>query len=325
MSEKPRLFVTGGSGFIGGHVIEHFSPTHEVLALARSEEAAATVEARGAKAIRGSLEEVTAEYLQGVDAVVHCAAFVGEFAPWAAFRSANVVGTRLMLDAARNADVRRFVHISTEAVLFSGRDLNQVDEDSPYPAAQRYPYSGTKAEAERLALEEKEMETIVLRPRLVWGPRDTVVLPSLTRVVDQGSWFWIGGGRGFTSTTHVDNIVHAIDLAMEGGQPGQCYFIADEGTRTYRDFFTRLGATAGVVFPDRSLPSGLLALAGRVMEALWRCTPLRGAPPFTEFGAGIFAATITVNTDKARADLGYAPVTSVEDGLARLEKDSTSS
>jgi nucleoside-diphosphate-sugar epimerase len=255
--------------------------------------------------------------------VVHCAAYVGEFAPWEVFHETNVAGTERLLAAARKAGVRRFIHISTEAVLFNGKHLHNVTEQAPYPRRQRYLYSSTKAEAEQAVLSAhgSGIETIVLRPRLVWGPRDAVVLPSLKRVVDQGSWFWVDGGKGTTSTTHVHNIVHAVQLAMHGGQSGNCYFIADAGTQNYRNFFSQLGATAGINFPNRGLPRWLLAPIGRILENLWRCTPLRGSPPFTEFGTGIFAATITVDTSKAQKKLGYHPIISVDEGLAQLHEN----
>ena len=99
----------------------------------------------GAEVIVG----VRPEHLEGVDAVVHCAAFVEEWGTRAQFWEANVEGTTQLLSAARDAGVKRFVHIGTEAALFAGGDLVDVDETHPLPAKQRYLYSETKAEAEK--------------------------------------------------------------------------------------------------------------------------------------------------------------------------------
>src|SRR5690606_25217020 len=117
-------------------------------------------------------------------------------------------------------------------------------------------YSETKAEAERLVLAANaaDFTTISLRPRFVWGPRDQTVLPTILRMAQDGRFTWIDGGRSRTSTTHVANLVHGVKLALERGQGGQAYFLADDGERTIREFLSRLAATRGVTLPARSIP-----------------------------------------------------------------------
>src|SRR5690606_12896964 len=138
---------------VGGHAIEVLvAGGHELRAMARSDRSAALVEGFGATAVRCALDDVDATHLAGCDAVVHCAAFAEGWGTRAQFVEGNVEGTRRMLAAARAAGVRRFIHIGTEAVLFDGHDLIDVDEQHPYPVRQRFLYSETKAEAERLVL-----------------------------------------------------------------------------------------------------------------------------------------------------------------------------
>src|SRR5688572_33468568 len=119
-----RVFVAGGSGFVGGHVIEGLvAAGHEVRAMARSERSAEVVRRYGAVPMAADLDTVGAQHLEGVDAVVHAAAEVAETGPWERFYRGNVVGTERMLAAARAAGVGRFVHVGTEAAVFDGRDL----------------------------------------------------------------------------------------------------------------------------------------------------------------------------------------------------------
>lgn len=314
-----RVFVTGGSGFVGGHVIEGLvTRGHEVRAMSRSERSADAVRRFGASPVRSSLGAVEPAHLEGCDAIVHCAAFVEEWGTRARFWEANVEGTTQLLAAARQAGVRRFVHIGTEAALFDGHDLVSIDETAPYPARQRFLYSETKAEAERrvLAANGDAMTTLSLRPRLVWGPRDTSVLPAVLRMAEEGSWVWLDGGAHRTSSCHVLNLVHAVSLALEGGRGGEAYFIADDGELTLRDFIGRLAASEGVELGARSIPGWLArALAGAV-EGAWRLFRVRRTPPMTRFAIAMMSATVTVSTSKARAELGYEPVIRVSDVLA---------
>ena len=316
-----RIFVTGASGFVGGHVAERLIGRHEVWALARSARSRETVERLGARAVAGELGAVDPAALRGCDAVVHCAAYAEEWGTRAQFWQANVEGTAQLLSAAKQAGVARFIHIGTEAALFDGHDLIAVDESRPYPRRQRFLYSETKAEAERrvLAADAPGFVALSLRPRLVWGPRDTSVRQALARAAQAGRFAWIDGGRARTSTTHVHNVAHAVGLALERGRGGQAYFIADDGERPLREFLSLYLAAGGVALGARSVPSSLARPLAALLEACWRLLRVDGAPPMTRFAVAMMAASVTVRTDKARAELGYRPIVSVKEGLLQLD------
>lgn len=287
--------------------------------MARSARSLEMVKQRGAEPVATDLSTVNPEALEGFEAVIHCAARAEDWGSRDAFQQANVEGTRSILEAAQAARVRRFVFVGTEAAFFTGRDLIDLDESTPYPDRQRYLYSESKAEAERLALSQTDLEVISVRPRFVWGPRDTSVLPALLRMEEAGSFAWIDQGRVRTSTTHVFNVVHALELALTEGRPGEAYFVADDGTRTVREFLSALvRAGAGVELSSRNLPSWLARPLARIVESVWGLIWPDKAPPMTRFAIDMLSSTVTVNDSKARTDLGYAPVISVEDGLTQL-------
>lgn len=318
-----KVFLTGGSGFLGGHTIEHLAAMgHEVVAMARSESSAAAVKRYGATPSSCDLTTVSARHLQGCEAVVHSAARAEEWGTRAQFWSANVEGTQTMLNAAQAAGVRRFVHVGTEAAVFSGRDLVDIDESYPYPARHRYLYSETKAEAEQRVLaigRHGAMEALSIRPRLIWGPRDTSVLPALLKMHRQGSFAWLDGGRPLTSTCHVANVAHALELALTGGESGQAYFVLDDGRRSYREFLSALVlAGSGETLGSRSMPSALARPLAAVVEGLWKLLRLSGPPPMSRFAVDMMSSQVTLRDDKARTELGYAPCLSVEQGMAEL-------
>lgn len=315
-----RIFVTGGSGFIGGHILETLSRSHTVLAMARSDQSAARVEARGATAVRCSLEDVDASHLEGVDAIVHAAASVDEFAPFETFERLNVEGTRRMIEAARAAGVSRFVHISTNATVFDASGQLDVDEDAPYTGLGAFHYGTTKADAEKLVLAAHgdALQTVALRPCFVWGPGDTTLLPALRRMVDDGSFMWLDKGAARVSTTHVDNLVHAVVCALSAEVNGRAMFIADEVDIDVRGMLTGMAGAAGLELPERSVPSWLVRGGAALLEETWRVLGRKDIPPITRAAAWLMSSNMTVRTDRARAELGWAPVVDREQGLAQL-------
>lgn len=340
-----HIFVTGASGFIGQATVRHLAGLgHQVSAMSRSAASDATVSAAGAHPVRCALGAVAVEHLRGHQAVVHAAAFAKQWGSRSQFWQANVEGTQQLLDVARQAGVARFIHLGTEAALFDGGPLRDIDETHPYPHHSPYLYSESKGEAERRVLAAPpsahggsgpkpgaatantpasptaapEWVAISLRPRLVWGPGDQTVLPVIVEMVRKGRFAWIDQGRAQTSTTHIDNIVHAINLALTNGRSGQAYFIADEGTTTLRDFFTALLATQGLTPPDKSIPAWVGRWSASVLEALWRLLRIESDPPLTRLAAAMLANDCTVRTGKARDELGYRPVISRDEGLRQL-------
>jgi nucleoside-diphosphate-sugar epimerase len=318
-----EVFVTGGSGFIGGRLIERLhGEGHSVRALARSATAADRVGALDAEPVRGDLADVPAmrDGAQGCELAFHAAAMLGDWGRREDFERGNVEGTANALRACAEAGVRRFVHVGTEAALMAGRPLVQVDETAPLRPDSPALYSATKARAEQtvLAANGAAMHTVVVRPRFVWGRGDTTLLPRLVEMVRGGRFAWIGGGRQRTSTTHVDNTVEGLVLAAERGRPGNAYFVTDGEPVVFRYFVGELLLTQGVTPPSRSLPVSVAGALAATSEGAWRLLPLPGQPPLTRFACWVSAQECTIRIDKAREQLGYEPVKTRAQGLAEL-------
>ncbi len=317
-------FVTGGSGFVGGAVVRDLARRGmRVRALSRGPDSEGRIAALGGTPVRGDLESASADQLAGAQLVVHAAARVAAWGPVELFHGVNVVGTARLLDAARRAGVRRFVHIGTEAALFDGRPLVDIAEDDrPLAIHSPFAYARTKALAERLVRAADDPETgfrtIVLRPRMIWGPGDRTLLPAIARMAAAGRFVWVDGGRARTNTTHIANLLHAIRLAFSRGKGGRAYFIHDGEIWRMKDFLTCLAATRGIVLPARSLPSSVLRPVAAAVEALWSRFAPDAEPPITRMAVALMAADCVLRLDAARADLGYAPVIPVEEGLAQL-------
>jgi nucleoside-diphosphate-sugar epimerase len=311
------VFVTGGSGYVGRNLIKALvAQGDHVRALARSEKSMAAVAAVGAAPVKGDLDDVAAmtEGMRGATVVYHAAAQTEQRASKEQFYNATVAGTEHALAAAKAAGVRRFVHVGTEAVLADGQPIVRADETRPHPKkpAGLYPWSKGLAEQRVLAATGADLETVVIRPRFVWGRDDTSVLPELIKAVKAGRFGWIGGGRYLTSTCHVANLVEGALLAAEKGKPGEIYFLTDGEPTELRGFVTEMLATQGVDAGTREVPRWVARL-GAVLTG-WRKNPM-----ITKAEIGLFGVEVTVDDSKARRELGYQGAMTRERGMAEMK------
>jgi nucleoside-diphosphate-sugar epimerase len=318
-----RIFITGASGFIGGAIAEAMASDHEVFAMSRSDKSDLRVKELGATPVRCDLATLEPGDIPDCDAVIHCAAFVESWGTREMTWKINVEGTKRTLNAARAAGARRFLHMSTEAVLWRGQDLVDVSEDHPYPDRTPYLYSETKAEAERLvraANESGGMETVMLRPRFVWGPGDQTLAPEIKSMVEKGAFMWIDGGRARTSTTHIANLVHGAKLVLDRGTGGEAYFVTDGEVRSFREFLPELMEAYGVELGDRSMPSLIVRPAAILTEGIWRTFKLSGTPPITRHAIDLMCCDCILKINKIENELGYKPVITVVEGLRQLKE-----
>ncbi|RKH18360.1 NAD-dependent epimerase/dehydratase family protein [Corallococcus sp. CA047B] len=318
-----RAFVTGGSGFVGKHLLAALAKRGEpARALARSPASVAAVQAAGGEPWEGDLSDPERLRLgmEGCDTVFHSAAHVKMSGPRAEFYDVNVRGTEAVLEAARAAGVKRLVHVSTEAVLVDGGPMVRLNETHKLPQRPVGPYPSTKGEAERrvLSVNSPDFTTVAVRPRLVWGPGDTTVLPALVAAVKAGRFRWIGGGRYLTSTCHVANAVEGLLLAAEKGRGGQAYFVTDGPPVEFRAFVTALLKTQGVDPGDKSLPTALAAMVAVTSDLVWDVLGLKSTPPLSRTELLLAGQEVTVNDEKARQELGYTGSVSREEGLRSL-------
>jgi nucleoside-diphosphate-sugar epimerase len=169
-----------------------------------------------------------------------------------------------------------------------------------------------------IAAGDGDMETVVVRPRFVWGAGDTTLLPAMTEMVRAGRFRWIGGGRHLTSTTHVANAVEGLILAAERGRPGNAYFVTDGSPVVFREFVSTLLATQGVQAPDGTVPLPVARALAVTCETAWRLLPLPGEPPVARFAVWASGLECTIDDSKAREQLGYEPVIDRTTGMAAL-------
>ncbi|EYC50743.1 NAD-dependent epimerase [Hylemonella gracilis str. Niagara R] len=318
--------VTGGSGFVGGRLIERLvAQGWQVRALARSEEAMGIVGRHGAQAVRGSLDDLPSltAAVAGCNAVIHVAALFKLWGEADEFERSNVQGTANLLQAAAAASVQRFVQVGAAAVVMGDMaPMLRVDESLPRQERAWAPYSASKARSEALVIGANRpgvFETVVVRPPMIWGAG----MPTLDHMIDTvraGQFRWVGDGSQAMSTVHVDNVCHAVELALAKGRGGETYFVSDGADTTLKSFLSSLMQTRGVEPPRASAPLRMAWIMATVMEWAWRTFSRPGEPPITRQMLRLIGQPFTVDIGKAQRELGYRPAVTREQGLQAMRR-----
>lgn len=272
-----EYFVTGATGFIGGHVARQLlDEGHDVVALARTPSSAGDLEAAGATVVEGDIteKETLQAPMEGVDGVFHIAGWydVGAEDPSLGERI-NVEGTRNVLEVMDELDVPKGVYTSTLAV---NSDTNgvAVDEDYRYAGPHLTAYDRTKWQAHYEVAEpmvEDGLPLVTVMPGLVYGPGDTSVFGDALRDYLRGDLPMIPREVAY-SPGHVEDIARAHIQAMEHGRAGEEYIIGGEPT-TLVDLFDIVGDCA-VRDPPRAVSPALFSALAPIADVLERVVSL---------------------------------------------------
>lgn len=307
-----QTIVTGATGFLGRHLVTQLREAgHEVVALCRGD--APALSAEGVVVKRGDVLDAASvrEAAAGCDVLFHCAGKVSRRPEDAEeLYRIHVDGTKVTLDAARAAGVRRVIIASTSGVVAVTKDPGEVrDEKAPPPVdlIARWPYYRSKLYAEKAALDRSGpgFEVIAVSPTLLLGPGDDRCSSTgdVVKFLEKKTPFTPAGGLSFVDAR---DAAAAMILAMDKGRAGERYLVA-AANLTIEAFFARLERLSGVPAPKLRLPkSVMLAAAGAVlMEKAAKHVAL--SAQVDRISAEMAQHFWYVDAGKARAELGWAP------------------
>lgn len=324
-----RALVTGGSGFVGGHLVRALlARGYAVRALVRP--ASRTDGLAGAELVCGDVTDAAdcRAAVSGVDVVYHLAAIRDRWGtPYADYLAVNVEGTRNLLEAAAG-QVGRFVYCSSVGVLGYPGVLD-IDESFPLrPNDGKVFYHRTKAQAEEMALDfarQGRLATTVVRPVITYGPGDDWgMVTRLIAMLKQGTFVLVGNGRNHLHLCYVSDTVQGLILAGESGQSaGQVYIIAGPEPIILDDLVVKVCGLLERKPPRWHVPTWLARMAGGLLEGIYSAQARLGlrvlgqAPFLTRDKVDTLAGNRGFSIEKARCELGYAPVVSYDEGLGR--------
>jgi nucleoside-diphosphate-sugar epimerase len=324
-----RVFVTGGTGLVGRHVIEQLvAGGHSAVALSRRDASDSALRSSGAQPLRGDLADqaVLERGVREADAVVHSAALV--LAPgsgWQAYHDANVAPTECLARlCARHA--KRLVHVSSVAVYGRATTYDggagSVGEDfgldRPIFAGDHYARSKREAELVLWRIAESEgVSAVALRPCVIYGEGDRAFAPRVARLVRRGVAPVIGAGDNVLSVVYAGNVAAAVLAAL--GRPAVTgpFNVANDGRLTQRQFVERFAAGMAQRVRLVPVPRGLAWNGAKMVDAVLRRLRPMQTMTLLKTAVQFLANDNPYTSARAERELGWRPVLAPADAAER--------
>jgi len=315
-----KVLITGAGGFIGSHLVDsQLEQGHEVrvidlhLDLLRHQSAHPRLEA-----IRGDItdDERVKEIVAGVDIVYHLAsAHLDVSLSDDHYRRVNVEGTLSLLEAAREAGVKRFVHCSSVGVI---GDVENPPADETTACQPTNIYEQTKLEGEKAALEFSQrtgFPVVVVRPAWVYGPRCPRTA-KLMRTISKGRFPFFGKGQNMRHPVYISDAVKGLELCESAeGVKGEVFIIAGENAVPVYELVEVISTELDVKPPKLHLPIALGLLGGYSLEVAFKL--IGKAPPFSRRSVDFFLKHNAYDINKAKRMLGYRPQFDLHTGIQK--------
>ena len=306
------ILVTGGTGFIGTHLLERLTASGAgVRALVRRARAPRNLPA-GVEAVYGDLTsgEGIREAVRGVDAVIHLAG-VTKALRTADYYSGNVEATRQLALCLAGTGAR-FVHVSSLAAIGPASGGAAVEEDAaPHPLTH---YGKSKLQAEQV-VRELAPDAVIVRPPVVYGPRDTDVF-QLLKAISKGLVVEIAGGERWFSAIYVKDLVEGLLAAVASpAASGRSYFLAHAKPASWSELGSLAAGIMGRSPRIVKLPVSLARAVGGCAEVLARVTGKPGIISREKISEALCTAW-TCRTERAARELAFVAPTGLESGLA---------
>lgn len=307
-----KILVTGASGFVGGSFIRRHAGRPQV-----------ELHGVGRRAI--ALENYSRIDLAdefdlsfAPDVVIHAAARASPWGTPAEYRRQNVEATRNVVRWCEHHGRPKLIYVSSSSVFYRREHQLGITEASPIGPDFINDYAATKYQGE-LLLASYSGASVIVRPRAVFGPGDTVLFPRILTAARRGRLplFIHDGPPARGDLIYIDSLCDYLFMAATRSDVNGSYNLTNAEPVIIQDFLLDVLARLGIAPPRRRVRISTAMRAAAVTEALYRALRLRAEPPVTRFGVSVFAYSKTFNVARMLRDLG-PPSVSLSEGILRF-------
>ncbi|NES81618.1 MAG: NAD(P)-dependent oxidoreductase [Moorea sp. SIO2B7] len=316
-----KILVTGGTGFLGKQLVVKLRELgYELVILGRNAQIGQKLAAENVQFLARDLrdKEAIIAACQGQDYVFHCGALSSPWGKYQDFYETNVLGTCHIIQGCQIHKVKRLIYVSTSSVYFDFSHRFNIPENTPLPQPVNA-YAKTKQLAEEAIKQAYQLglPVITIRPRGIFGPGDTTILPRLIRASTNTGIPLINQGQACIDITYIDNVVNALLLCKDAPDAllGRIFNITNGETISIVNLLEKLSRKLGYPFKLKPISYNMAYWAASAMELMANTLLLGTEPILTRYTVGLLAFSQTLDITAATQELGFKPCVSLEEGL----------
>jgi len=319
--------VTGATGLLGSHIVEQLRLRNRpVRVLVRPNSNISWLENQDVEFVYGDLSDTNslAEACKDVDTVYHAAARVGDWGPWDEFVQITIEGTRNLAQAASDAGVRRFLHISSISAYGHPNGEGLVfDETAPLGVNLHkwsyYSRAKVQAENDLWAMHKAgKIKLTVIRPSWLYGPRDRATIFRLADMLRKGKAKILGDGENRLNVVYAGNVAEACILATDNeNAAGQAYNCCNDGVMKQKQWMNLLAKELGAPPVEKHVPYKVAYNAAFVMECFGHLFKTKKPPLVTRYSVWLMGRRCFFSAEKARKQLGWQSSVPYEEGVKK--------
>lgn len=320
-----KILVTGATGFLGKYLIEELlNNDYEVIAQGRKENVLANLKEKyNIETLKCSLNEIKDIELK-VDYVIHAAALSTVWGKWNDFYNSNVIGTENVIYFCERNNVKRLVYVSSPSVYSAKCDKLNIQEENFDKNNKLNYYIRSKILAESLInnIENNKLETVIIRPRGLFGIGDTSIIPRLIKVNRKIGIPLFNDGKNIVDITCVENVALALRLAIESKNAvGNTYNITNGEPREFKNILEELFEQINEPAKYLKINLNLMYWISSIIEFIYKVFHIYKEPMITKYNICTLGYSQTLNIEKAKKDLNYIPKMTLSEGIKKYAED----
>lgn len=315
-----KILVTGATGFIGKSIVNRLLlQDHTVLGSGRSTDKLTHHNYTFQKANLTSKDECRL-IVEDIDIIIHCAGKAGTWGSEEGYVSANIVGTKNLIEAC--SVHQRFINISSPSIYFKFEDQLLLKEDQ-VPTTFSNAYAETKYKAEKIveqANRDGRVQTISLRPRGVIGIGDKNWLPRIISLRAQNKLTQPGDGKNIVDFTSIENLLDAIEICFKTPKEnlGRTYNITNGTPEKLWDVIDYSLSAVGLDGQRKKVPAFVAMGAARLSKLYHTLKFTHNEPDILPLKVGVATYSMTLDISDAREKLGYSPRVTTRDSIDKF-------
>ena len=316
-----RVLVTGATGFLGKYLVEELiNNGYEVVAQGRKENILNNLkEQYKVNILKCSLNEIK-NIDMNIDCVIHAAALSTVWGKWQDFYDSNVLGTENVIKFCLKNNVRRLIYVSSPSVYSAKFDRFNIKEEDFDKNNKLNFYIKSKILAENLInkIDNQKLETVIIRPRGLFGIGDTSLVPRLINANSKIGIPLFNDGKNLVDITCVENVAYSLRLAMEKEEAnGNIYNITNGDPTEFKNILDKLFTELEERANYRKMNINLMYFVASVIELFYKLFRIYKEPMITKYTIATLGYSQSLNIEKAKKDLDYNPKITLEEGIKK--------